>query len=79
MLLSRGRTAGPLIPTEGEEAPKVQTPEEVEAGRVKIYEGQLDNYTIITGTPTTVIPKIRHVLETLRARARSSSGTATGP
>ena len=44
----------------------MQTPEEVEAGRVKIYEGQLENYTIITGTPTTVIPKIRHVLETLR-------------
>ena len=30
------------------------------------YEEQLENYTIITGTPKTVIPKIRHVLETLR-------------
>ena len=30
------------------------------------YETQLENYTIITGTPKTVIPKIRHVLETLR-------------
>lgn len=30
------------------------------------YDTQLENYTIITGTPKTVIPKIRHVLETLR-------------
>ncbi len=30
------------------------------------YDEQLENYTIITGTPKTVIPKIRHVLETLR-------------
>ena len=66
VLLSRGRTTGPLIPTKDEAAPKVQTPEEIEAGRVKIYDGQLENYTIITGTPKTVIPKIRHVLETLR-------------
>jgi alkanesulfonate monooxygenase SsuD/methylene tetrahydromethanopterin reductase-like flavin-dependent oxidoreductase (luciferase family) len=65
VLLSRGRAKGPLIPTE-DETPTTQTPEEVEAGRVKIYDGQLENYTIITGTPQTVIPKIRHVLETLR-------------
>lgn len=30
------------------------------------YERQLDHYQIITGTPKTVVPKIRHVLETLR-------------
>jgi len=30
------------------------------------YDTQLENYTIISGTPKTVIPKIRHVLETLR-------------
>ncbi len=30
------------------------------------YDTQLENYTIVTGTPKTVIPKIRHVLETLR-------------
>lgn len=30
------------------------------------YDEQLENYTIITGTPDTVIPKIRHVLEYLR-------------
>jgi hypothetical protein len=30
------------------------------------YDEQLANYTITTGTPKTVIPKIRHVLEELR-------------
>ena len=30
------------------------------------YEDQLERYTIITGTPKTVIPKVRHVLEYLR-------------
>ncbi|HAA94363.1 MAG: LLM class flavin-dependent oxidoreductase [SAR202 cluster bacterium] len=30
------------------------------------YEKQIEDYTIITGTPKTVIPKIRHVLEYLR-------------
>ena len=30
------------------------------------YEQQIADYTIISGTPKTVIPKIRHVLETIR-------------
>tara|TARA_B100001245_G_scaffold205907_1_gene167641 strand:+ start:40 stop:384 length:345 start_codon:yes stop_codon:yes gene_type:complete len=30
------------------------------------YEEQVENYSIISGTPKTVIPKIRHVLEELR-------------
>ena len=30
------------------------------------YDTQLENLTIITGTPESVIPKIRHVLEYLR-------------
>ena len=30
------------------------------------YDTQLENYTIITGTPESVIPKIRHVLEYIR-------------
>ena len=30
------------------------------------YEDQVADYTITTGTPKTVIPKIRHILETLR-------------
>jgi len=30
------------------------------------YEDQINDYTIITGTPDTVLPKIRHVLEYLR-------------
>jgi alkanesulfonate monooxygenase SsuD/methylene tetrahydromethanopterin reductase-like flavin-dependent oxidoreductase (luciferase family) len=32
----------------------------------KSYEQQIADYTIITGTPKTVIPKIKHVLEYLR-------------
>ena len=32
----------------------------------RTYEEQANDYTIVTGTPDTVIPKIRHVLETLR-------------
>jgi alkanesulfonate monooxygenase SsuD/methylene tetrahydromethanopterin reductase-like flavin-dependent oxidoreductase (luciferase family) len=42
-----------------------ETPEE-RATRDASYEAQLDTMSIITGTPETVIPKIRHVLETLR-------------
>ena len=30
------------------------------------YEQQIQDYTVISGTPKTVIPKIRHVLEYLR-------------
>ena len=37
---------------------------------------RFNDYTIITGTPKTVLPKIRHVLEYLRPGS-VSSGTAT--
>ena len=30
------------------------------------FQRQLDNYSIVTGTPKTILPKIRHVLEYLR-------------
>jgi hypothetical protein len=30
------------------------------------YDQQLENYSIVTGTPKTVLPKIKHVLEYLR-------------
>ena len=30
------------------------------------YEQRLEDYTIISGTPKTVLPKIRHVLEYIR-------------
>ena len=30
------------------------------------FEEQQENYTIVTGTPDSILPKIRHVLETLR-------------
>jgi alkanesulfonate monooxygenase SsuD/methylene tetrahydromethanopterin reductase-like flavin-dependent oxidoreductase (luciferase family) len=68
VLLSRGRGTEPgsaLVDTPKPAEPE-KTPEEKEASRVKLYDGQLANYTIVTGTPKTVIPKIRHVLETLR-------------
>jgi len=35
-------------------------------GVTRDYDSQLEDYTIIAGTSDTVIPKIRHVLETLR-------------
>jgi alkanesulfonate monooxygenase SsuD/methylene tetrahydromethanopterin reductase-like flavin-dependent oxidoreductase (luciferase family) len=37
----------------------------------KGYEEQIADYTIISGTPKTVIPKVRHVLEYLRPGAIS--------
>jgi alkanesulfonate monooxygenase SsuD/methylene tetrahydromethanopterin reductase-like flavin-dependent oxidoreductase (luciferase family) len=73
VLLSRGR--GQELQAheahEGRDSRPVQsapapTPEEREASRVQLYQGQLDNLTIITGTPKTVIPKVRQVLELLR-------------
>jgi hypothetical protein len=42
------------------------TGEALLAERNKVYDGLLEQYGIITGTPETVIPKIRHVLEYLR-------------
>jgi len=48
--------AAPEPPARGGSAPAMQAD----------YDTQLENYTIIAGTPDTVIPKIRHVLETLR-------------
>lgn len=41
------------------------TPEQF-AAREQVYKTQLDAGMIITGTPRTVLPKIRNVLETLR-------------
>ncbi|MDA1002902.1 MAG: LLM class flavin-dependent oxidoreductase [Chloroflexi bacterium] len=38
----------------------------IQAATAASYDEQLANYTITTGTPKTVLPKIRHVLETLR-------------
>jgi alkanesulfonate monooxygenase SsuD/methylene tetrahydromethanopterin reductase-like flavin-dependent oxidoreductase (luciferase family) len=42
------------------------SPEQLLKERNKVFDGLLDQYGIITGTPETVIPKIRHVLEYLR-------------
>jgi alkanesulfonate monooxygenase SsuD/methylene tetrahydromethanopterin reductase-like flavin-dependent oxidoreductase (luciferase family) len=45
---------------------QIEDHEEAEKARKASYDAQLESYTIITGTPKTVIPKIRHVLEYLR-------------
>jgi alkanesulfonate monooxygenase SsuD/methylene tetrahydromethanopterin reductase-like flavin-dependent oxidoreductase (luciferase family) len=42
------------------------TPEEREFRRKQIFDGLLDRYAVIVGTPETVAKKVRHVLETLR-------------
>jgi alkanesulfonate monooxygenase SsuD/methylene tetrahydromethanopterin reductase-like flavin-dependent oxidoreductase (luciferase family) len=61
---SRGRGEQP---EPAASAPSVQEqPPEGEAARKAMYDRQLQNYSIITGTPKTVLPKIRHVLEYLR-------------
>ena len=47
----------------------VETQEEIEANRKIIYsryQAEQDNLQLIVGTPETVIPKIRHILETVR-------------
>jgi len=44
----------------------IEDPPEVLAEREKMYQTQLEAGVIISGTPKTVIPKVRHVLETLR-------------
>ncbi len=46
-----------------------ETPEEIAASRAKIYgrfQAEQDNGQLIVGTPDTVIPKIRNVLERIR-------------
>jgi alkanesulfonate monooxygenase SsuD/methylene tetrahydromethanopterin reductase-like flavin-dependent oxidoreductase (luciferase family) len=42
------------------------SPEEHERRRRDIWDSVLDRYAAIVGTPDTVIPKVRHILETLR-------------
>lgn len=46
-------------------APRQQRPAGFAVTRAP-YDEQLKNYTIVAGTPSTVIPKVRHVLEYLR-------------
>jgi alkanesulfonate monooxygenase SsuD/methylene tetrahydromethanopterin reductase-like flavin-dependent oxidoreductase (luciferase family) len=61
---SRGRKS--LAEERAAEPEEAASLEELEAERDKMFRGLLDSYGIITGTPDTVIPKIRHVLEYLR-------------
>jgi alkanesulfonate monooxygenase SsuD/methylene tetrahydromethanopterin reductase-like flavin-dependent oxidoreductase (luciferase family) len=51
---SRGREASPAADEPQSEFPRGS------------FEDQIQRHSIITGTPDTVIPKVRHVLETLR-------------
>ena len=64
---SRGRCAADVARDNNSEKPDSRN---VRAAQTQAtladYDTQLENYTIISGTPKTVIPKIRHVLETLR-------------
>ncbi|MYC37492.1 MAG: LLM class flavin-dependent oxidoreductase [Chloroflexi bacterium] len=59
-------------PSSGEDAlvlKPTNTQEELEASRNEIYrrfQGEQDNLQLICGTPDTVIPKIRHIMETIR-------------
>ena len=59
-------------PNSGEETlvlKPTSTPEELEASRNDIYsrfQGEQDNLQLICGTPDTIIPKIRHIMETIR-------------
>jgi alkanesulfonate monooxygenase SsuD/methylene tetrahydromethanopterin reductase-like flavin-dependent oxidoreductase (luciferase family) len=45
------------------------TKEEHDARRYKIWDSVLDRYAAVVGTPDSVLPKVRHVLETLRPGA----------
>jgi alkanesulfonate monooxygenase SsuD/methylene tetrahydromethanopterin reductase-like flavin-dependent oxidoreductase (luciferase family) len=66
---SRGRDVAPVAadnPNNSAANPDgTPTPAAVPASLAD-YDTQLENLTIIAGTPKTVLPKIRHVLETLR-------------
>ena len=59
-------------PNSGEELmalKPVETAEGIEANRSQIYgrfQAEQDNLQLICGTPDTIIPKIRHILETVR-------------
>jgi alkanesulfonate monooxygenase SsuD/methylene tetrahydromethanopterin reductase-like flavin-dependent oxidoreductase (luciferase family) len=65
---SRG-LAAPTESTNGKgagDADAVSSAEAHEARRRGIYHNLLDRHALVIGTPDTVVPKIRHVLETLR-------------
>ena len=57
------------MPTDAGFATPAPTREEHDARRRKIWDGVLDRYAAVVGTPDSVLPKIRHVLETLRPGA----------
>ena len=61
---SRGRDAEEVA-KDNPEAAKDMPPAAAQPMQAD-YDTQLENYTIIVGTPETVVEKIRHVLDTLR-------------
>jgi alkanesulfonate monooxygenase SsuD/methylene tetrahydromethanopterin reductase-like flavin-dependent oxidoreductase (luciferase family) len=65
---SRGRAVAPVVsgnPDQSKDGAHA-TPKAAAPPTQADYDTQLENLTIISGTPKTVLPKIRHVLETLR-------------
>ena len=63
---SRGGCSSPPITPLGALAPPISEKEH-EARRKAIFDSLLENYSIIVGTPESVLPKIRHVLEIVGA------------
>jgi alkanesulfonate monooxygenase SsuD/methylene tetrahydromethanopterin reductase-like flavin-dependent oxidoreductase (luciferase family) len=57
------RTRG--IVTDQYDAPAA-TPEEHDRRRRKIFDGILERHACVIGTPKTIVPRIRHVLEVIR-------------
>jgi alkanesulfonate monooxygenase SsuD/methylene tetrahydromethanopterin reductase-like flavin-dependent oxidoreductase (luciferase family) len=61
-----GGGAGIGRPEEPAPIAPAATPEEHDARRRQIFDSLLERHACIVGTPDSVLPKIRHVLETLR-------------
>ncbi|HEV7753400.1 MAG TPA: hypothetical protein VGO71_17755, partial [Baekduia sp.] len=63
---ARGLATGKSVTDEESWRHEDVSQEEHDRRRYEIWDGVLDRYAAIVGTPDTVLPKIRHVLETLR-------------
>lgn len=63
---SRGLNTGGGRPVPAAYTEPAKTPEEHERRRREIWDSVLDRKAAIVGTPDTVVPKLREVLETLR-------------
>jgi alkanesulfonate monooxygenase SsuD/methylene tetrahydromethanopterin reductase-like flavin-dependent oxidoreductase (luciferase family) len=63
---ARGLATGKSVTDEESWRHEDVSREEHDRRRYEIWDGVLERYAAIVGTPDTVLPKIRHVLETLR-------------